>query len=108
VSRRSKGEGSIYRLDGRRGVRAQVTLSRRQTRHEAVSDGRGGHSLGSVRPADDRLDILGFHISGELVVAELKRDRAPDTVEMQAIKYAAMVSTPKWLVPRTMYIDRDR
>jgi hypothetical protein len=40
----------------------------------------------------DRLDILGLHTSGELVVAELKRDRAPDTVEMQAIKYAAMVS----------------
>jgi hypothetical protein len=40
----------------------------------------------------DRLDILGLHTSGELVVAELKRDRAPDTVEMQAIKYGAMVS----------------
>lgn len=40
----------------------------------------------------DRLDILGLHSSGELVVAELKRDRAPDTVEMQAVKYAAMVS----------------
>lgn len=40
----------------------------------------------------DRLDILGLHKSGELVVAELKRDYAPDTVEMQALKYAAMVS----------------
>ncbi len=40
----------------------------------------------------DRLDILGLHKSGELVVAELKRDQAPDTVEMQAIKYGAMVS----------------
>lgn len=40
----------------------------------------------------DRLDILGLHASGELVVAELKRDAAPDTVEMQAIKYAAMAS----------------
>jgi Domain of unknown function (DUF4268) len=40
----------------------------------------------------DRLDILGLHKSGELVVAELKRDEAPDTVEMQAIKYGAMVS----------------
>src|SRR5690242_14205028 len=40
----------------------------------------------------DRLDILGLHTSGELVVAELKRDAAPDTVEMQAVKYAAMVS----------------
>jgi len=40
----------------------------------------------------DRLDILGLHASGELVIAELKRDKAPDTVEMQAIKYAAMAS----------------
>jgi hypothetical protein len=40
----------------------------------------------------DRLDILGLHSSGELVVAELKRDKAPDTVEMQAVKYAAMAS----------------
>lgn len=40
----------------------------------------------------DRLDILGIDRSGRLVIAELKRDRAPDTVEMQAIKYAAMAS----------------
>jgi hypothetical protein len=40
----------------------------------------------------DRLDILGLHRDGHLVVAELKRDAAPDTVEMQAIKYAAMTS----------------
>ena len=40
----------------------------------------------------DRLDVLGLDETGRLVVAELKRDRAPDTVEMQAIKYAAMVS----------------
>src|SRR5439155_113936 len=40
----------------------------------------------------DRLDILGIGVDGRLVVAELKRDRAPDTVEMQAIKYAAMAS----------------
>ncbi len=40
----------------------------------------------------DRLDILGLHPSGELVLAELKRDAAPDTVEMQAVKYAAMAS----------------
>jgi hypothetical protein len=42
--------------------------------------------------SQDRLDILGLHSSGELVIAELKRDRAPDTVEMQAVKYAAMAS----------------
>jgi hypothetical protein len=40
----------------------------------------------------DRLDILGLDSEGRLVVAELKRDVAPDTVEMQAIKYAAMAS----------------
>jgi hypothetical protein len=47
----------------------------------------------------DRLDILGLDRAGRLVVAELKRDAAPDTVEMQAIKYAAMVSrfTPESL-----------
>lgn len=47
----------------------------------------------------DRLDVLGLGLDGRLVVAELKRDRAPDVVEMQAIKYAAMVSrfTPETL-----------
>ena len=40
----------------------------------------------------DRLDVLGLGADGRLIVAELKRDRAPDTVEMQAIKYAAMAS----------------
>jgi hypothetical protein len=40
----------------------------------------------------DRLDVLGLASDGHLVVAELKRDTAPDTVEMQAIKYAAMAS----------------
>jgi RecB family endonuclease NucS len=34
----------------------------------------------------DRLDILGLASDGHLVVAELKRDTAPDTVQMQAIK----------------------
>jgi hypothetical protein len=45
-----------------------------------------------VGAARDRLDILGLDMEGRLVVAELKRDAAPDTVEMQAIKYAAMAS----------------
>jgi hypothetical protein len=36
--------------------------------------------------------VLGLGDDGRLVVAELKRDQAPDTVEMQAIKYAAMAS----------------
>ncbi|MHC3003060.1 MGMT family protein [Gordonia sp. GN26] len=40
----------------------------------------------------DRLDVLGLDRDGQLVLAELKRDRAPDVVQLQAIKYAAMVS----------------
>lgn len=40
----------------------------------------------------DRLDILGLSDDGHLVVVELKRDRAPDTVDMQALKYAALAS----------------
>jgi RecB family endonuclease NucS len=40
----------------------------------------------------DRLDVLGLDASGQLVIAELKRGAAPDTVEMQGLKYAAMAS----------------
>lgn len=40
----------------------------------------------------DRLDILGLDGGGRLVIAELKRDRAPDVVTMQAINYAARAS----------------
>lgn len=40
----------------------------------------------------DRLDVLGLDADGRLIVAELKRGVAPDTVEMQAVKYAAMAS----------------
>jgi hypothetical protein len=47
----------------------------------------------------DRLDVLGLDGAGRLVVGELKRGISPDTVEMQAIKYAAMASrfTPEIL-----------
>jgi len=43
-------------------------------------------------PVYDRLDVLALDRSGRLVVAELKRDRAPSTVTMQALNYAAMMS----------------
>ena len=46
---------------------------------------------GAVAPAD-RLDVLAVDRAGRLILAELKRDRAPDTTTMQAINYAAMVS----------------
>ena len=55
-----------------------------------------------AQSAADRLDLLGLADDGRLVVAELKRGPAPDTVEMQAIKYAAFASrfTPDTLAER--------
>lgn len=52
--------------------------------------GRWTDAAGGVER--DRLDVLGLDRDGRLVVVELKRDKAPDTVEMQALKYAALVS----------------
>lgn len=40
----------------------------------------------------DRLDLLFVDSSGSPLVAELKRDKATDTVELQALKYAAYCS----------------
>lgn len=40
----------------------------------------------------DRLDILALARDGTLIVAELKRHRAPDAVMVQALNYAAMAS----------------
>jgi hypothetical protein len=40
----------------------------------------------------DRLDVLFLDESGSPLVAELKRDRAADTTELQALKYAAYCS----------------
>jgi hypothetical protein len=40
----------------------------------------------------ERLDVLGLSRTGRLVMAELKRGRAPDAVMVQALNYAAMVS----------------
>lgn len=47
-------------------------------------------STGAVEK--DRLDVLGLDASGQLVVAELKRGAAPDSVTMQAIKYAGLAN----------------
>jgi hypothetical protein len=43
-------------------------------------------------PQLDRLDVLGLRDDATLIVAELKRGDAPDTVDMQALKYAAYAS----------------
>ena len=40
----------------------------------------------------DRLDVLALDRQGRLVVVELARDKAADTVEMQALKYTALAS----------------
>ena len=40
----------------------------------------------------DRLDILGIDSGGQLVVAELKRGAATSHADLQALKYAALVS----------------
>jgi hypothetical protein len=63
----------------------------------------------SGAPERDRLDVLGLDRTGRLVVAELKRAVAPDTVEMQALKYAAMASrfTPETLATQhSQYLTR--
>ncbi len=52
--------------------------------------GRWAASSGALER--DRLDVLALDRDGRLIVVELKRDTAPDTVDMQALKYAALVS----------------
>jgi hypothetical protein len=47
--------------------------------------------LGAQR-VEDRLDVLFLDSDGAPVVAELKRGEAPDTVDLQAFKYAAYCS----------------
>lgn len=43
--------------------------------------------------SNDRLDVLALDRSGNLVVIELKRDSASGYADLQAIRYAAMVSS---------------
>jgi hypothetical protein len=45
-----------------------------------------------VQRVEDRLDVLFLDSDGAPVVAELKRGEAPDTVDLQALKYAAYCS----------------
>ena len=61
----------------------------------------------------DRLDVLLLDSDGCLVVAELKRGQAPDTTELQAVKYAAFCSqlTVSEVVEeysRTHTVDREQ
>lgn len=54
----------------------------------------------------DRLDVLAIDRSGRLVVIELKRDDSGNSVELQALKYAARVSTMTAEEVVTAYVDR--
>lgn len=49
--------------------------------------------FGGFEDIRDRLDILALDRNGKLVVAELKRDRADRTTDLQAIKYASYCAT---------------
>jgi hypothetical protein len=44
------------------------------------------------RRVSDRLDVLFLDSAGSLLVVELKRDEAPDTTDLQALKYTAYCS----------------
>ena len=55
--------------------------------------------ISETRKVSDRLDLLGLDPDGRLVLAELKRDEAPESVVAQAVRYAAYASrfTPEAL-----------
>ena len=62
--------------------------------------------------SSDRLDVLAVDRSGNLVVIELKRDSAAGYADLQAIRYAAMVSSmtvevliPYYIAYRKKYYD---
>ena len=57
-----------------------------------ISDQFGRWEAATGERPLDRLDVLGLDSDGRLVLAELKRDRAPRDVHLQAITYAALVA----------------
>lgn len=81
------------------GLRERADLQRWITEHpELVGDDLllltsefDQWEIGAQR-VDDRLDVLFLTADGAPLVAELKRDHAGDTTELQALKYAAFCS----------------
>ncbi len=93
MARRTKGEGSIYRVEGRRGVRAQVTLrdGRRLTRQFATSALASRwirETSGRDRPkgASDP-DSLTLAAWMETYLAERREIRRPATVAVDEVHW---------------------
>lgn len=57
---------------------------------------------------NDRLDVLALDKNGKLVIVELKRDIAPSSTELQAIKYAAFCSNLTLEDITDIYVKRAR
>jgi len=65
--------------------------------------------------SDDRLDVLAIDRQGNLVVIELKRDSFASYADLQAIRYAAMVSSmtiekllPYYIAYQKKYLQTER
>lgn len=78
------------------GLRERADLQRLLAEHiEAVSPGTliVGEEFGNWEDSRRRIDLLGVDRGGSLVVIELKRTEDGGHMELQALRYAAMVST---------------
>ena len=63
---------------------------------------------GEFEDSRRRIDLLGVHSSGDLVVIELKRTEDGGHMELQAIRYAAMVSAMTFARATEIYADHLR
>ena len=63
---------------------------------------------GEFEDSRRRIDLLGVHSSGDLVVIELKRTEDGGHMELQAIRYAAMVSAMTFARATDIYADHLR
>ena len=97
---RRQGDGSSRISTGRR-LRRSRSSRRGDLQEWAIEDPRilGEELLviaseyQNFEQTRNRLDILALDPTGQLVVAELKRDKADATTDLQAIKYASYCAT---------------